>query len=147
MTASSGFPPLPGYRPATSSVHYTTNCNTQSSALPDGQNNWPKHVELIGIINILLLSHLIGCLNYSYQWCTVKQISNRSLKSRNIKQSFTSQKLESSTTKDKDDGFWRLRPWSIATSGNSPSKTQLLIPKPLTVINAADKIRSPANSK
>jgi len=32
-------------------VHYTTNCNTQSSAPEDGQNNFPKHVELTGIIN------------------------------------------------------------------------------------------------
>ena len=69
-------PPLPGYRPATSWVHYTTNCNTQSSAPEDGQNNCPKHVELIGIINKPLLLHLVGCLYYLYQWCTVKQISN-----------------------------------------------------------------------
>ena len=32
-------------------VHYTTSCNTQSSAPEDGQNNFPKHVELTGIIN------------------------------------------------------------------------------------------------
>jgi len=32
-------------------VHYTTNCNTQSSTPEDGQNNCPKHVELTGIIN------------------------------------------------------------------------------------------------
>ena len=38
-------------RPATSLVHYTTSCNTQSSAPEDGQNNCPKHVELTGIIN------------------------------------------------------------------------------------------------
>ena len=38
-------------RPATSWVHYTTSCNTQSSAPEDGQNNCPKHVELTGIIN------------------------------------------------------------------------------------------------
>jgi len=63
-------------RQATSWVHYTTSCNTQSSAPEDGQNNWPKHVELIGIINRPLLLHLVGCLCYLYQWCTVKQISN-----------------------------------------------------------------------
>ena len=40
-----------GHRPVTSWVHYTTNCNTQSSAPEDGQNNCPKHVELTGIIN------------------------------------------------------------------------------------------------
>ena len=43
---------------------YTTTCNTQSSAPEDGQNNCPKHVELIGIINKLLLLHLVGCLHY-----------------------------------------------------------------------------------
>ena len=52
----------PGHRPATSLVHYTTSCNTQSSTPDDGQNNRPKHVELIGIINKLLLLHLVGCL-------------------------------------------------------------------------------------
>ena len=44
---------------ATSSVHYTTSCNTQSSAPEDGQN-----VELTGIINKPLLLHLVGCLYY-----------------------------------------------------------------------------------
>ena len=47
-------------------VHYTTNCNTQSSAPEDGQNNRPKHVELTGIINKLLLLHLVGYLYYLY---------------------------------------------------------------------------------
>ena len=55
---------LSGYRVATSWVHYTTSCNTQSSAPEDGQNNCPKHVGLIGIINKLLLLHLVGCLYY-----------------------------------------------------------------------------------
>ena len=45
-------------------VPYTTNCNTRSNAPEDGQNNWPKHVELTGIINELLLLHLVGCLYY-----------------------------------------------------------------------------------
>ena len=63
-----------GGLPATSSVHYTTSCNTQSSAPEDGQNNCPKHVELIGIINKPLLLHLVGWLQYLYQWRTVKQI-------------------------------------------------------------------------
>ena len=45
-------------------MHYTTSCNTQSSAPEDGQNNCPKHVELIGIINKPLLLHLVGCLCY-----------------------------------------------------------------------------------
>ena len=51
---------LPGYRPATSWVHYTTSCNTQTSAPEDGQDQRPKHVELIGIINKILLLHLVG---------------------------------------------------------------------------------------
>jgi hypothetical protein len=56
-----------GHLPGTSWVHYTTSCNTQSSAHEDGQNNWPKHVELTGIINNPLLLHLVGCLHYLYQ--------------------------------------------------------------------------------
>ena len=55
-----------GGRPATSWVHYTTSCNTQSSAPEDGQNKCPKHVELTGIINKSLLLHLVGCLYYLY---------------------------------------------------------------------------------
>ena len=65
-----------GRWPATSCVHYTTSCNTQSSAPKDGQNNCPKHVELTGIINKPLLLHLVGCRYYLYQWFTVKQISD-----------------------------------------------------------------------
>ena len=38
----------------------STRCNTQSSAPEDGQNNFPKHVELTGIINKPLLLHLVG---------------------------------------------------------------------------------------
>ena len=46
-------------------VHYTTSCNTQSSAPEDGLGHRPKHVELIGIINKLLLLHLVGvCIIY-----------------------------------------------------------------------------------
>ena len=47
---------------ATSWVHYTTSCNTQSSAPEDGRStrNCPKHVELIGIINKPLLLHVFG---------------------------------------------------------------------------------------
>jgi len=41
-------------------VHYTTSCNTQSSAPEDGRDQHPKHVELIGIINKPLLLHLVG---------------------------------------------------------------------------------------
>ena len=59
-------PPLPDYRLAVYWVHYTTICNTQSSAPEDGQNNCPKHVELIGIINKPLLLHLVDCLYYLY---------------------------------------------------------------------------------
>ena len=54
-----------GHRPATSWVHYTTSCNTQSSAPEDGRDQHPKHVELIGIINKPLLLHLVGVyVNY-----------------------------------------------------------------------------------
>ena len=37
------------------------------SAPEDGQNNCPKHVELIVIINKPLLLHIVGCLYYLYQ--------------------------------------------------------------------------------
>ena len=55
-------------RPATSWVHYTTSCNTQSSPPEDGWNHLPKHVELIGIINKPLLLHLVGCLHVRLMW-------------------------------------------------------------------------------
>ena len=54
-------------RTATSWVHYTTSCKTQSSASEHGQNNCPKHVELTGIVNKPLLLHLVDCLYYLYQ--------------------------------------------------------------------------------
>ena len=49
---------------ATSWVHYTTSYHTQFSTPEDYKNYFPKHVELIGIINIPLLLHLVGCLYY-----------------------------------------------------------------------------------
>ena len=49
-----------GRRPATLLVLYTTSYNTQSSAPEDGRDQHPKHVEMIGIINIPLLMHLVG---------------------------------------------------------------------------------------
>ena len=55
-----------GLRPATSWVHYTTSCNTQSSAPEDGRNHRPKHAELIRIINKPLFLHLVSCLYYLY---------------------------------------------------------------------------------
>ena len=60
-------------------MHYTTSCNTRSSAPEVGQNNCPKYVELTGIINKPLLLHLVGCLYYLYQWCTVKHISDNEI--------------------------------------------------------------------
>jgi len=45
---------------ATTWVPYTTSCNTQSSASEDGRDQRPKNIELIGIINKLLLFHLVG---------------------------------------------------------------------------------------
>ena len=68
-----------GHRRATSWVHNTIRSNTQSSAPEDGQNNCPKHVELIGIINKPLLLQLVGCLYYLYQCCTVKQKSENEM--------------------------------------------------------------------
>ena len=56
-----------GRRPATSSVHYTTRCNTQSSVPEDGQNNCLKHDEETRIINKPLLLYLAGCLYFLYQ--------------------------------------------------------------------------------
>jgi hypothetical protein len=53
-----------GGRTATSWVHYTTSCNTQSSAPEDRQNNCPKRVELTGFINKPLLLRLVGGLYY-----------------------------------------------------------------------------------
>ena len=44
------------------------------------QNNCPKNVELTGIINKPLLLHLVGCLYYLYQWCTVRQISDNDIR-------------------------------------------------------------------
>ena len=52
---------------ATSWLHYTTSCNTHSSAPEDGRNHRPKHFELIGIINKPLLLHIVGGLYYLYQ--------------------------------------------------------------------------------
>jgi len=68
-----------GRWPAKSWVHYTTSCNTQSSAPEDGQNNCLKRAELTGIINKPLLLHLVGCLYYLHQWCTFKQISDNEI--------------------------------------------------------------------
>ena len=51
----------------TSCVHYTVNCNTQSSAPEDVENNFLKHVELTGIINRPLFLHLVGCPYSLYQ--------------------------------------------------------------------------------
>jgi len=57
-------------------VHYTTSCNTQSSAPEDERNHSPKHVELMGIINKSLLLHLVCCLFYciSDEWSNKHQI-------------------------------------------------------------------------
>ena len=66
-----------GRWPATSWVHYTTSCNTQSSAPEDVQNNCPKHAELSGIIKKPLLLHLVGCLHYSYFIIFFLRLANR----------------------------------------------------------------------
>ena len=49
-------------------MHYTTSCNTQSSAPEEGQNNCPKHVELTGIIRKPLLLHLVGRLLFMFHY-------------------------------------------------------------------------------
>ena len=41
------------------SLYGTTSCNTQSSAPEDGRDHRSKHVELIGIIDKLLLLHIV----------------------------------------------------------------------------------------
>ena len=63
---------------ATSWVHYTTSCNTQSSAPEDGQNNCTKYVELIGIINKPLLLHLVGFLYYFLFHCIFLRLAKQS---------------------------------------------------------------------
>ena len=65
-------------------MHYTTNCNTQSSAPEDGQNNFPKHVELTGIINKPLLLHLFGCLYYLYFIVFFFRLARQSQLIRNV---------------------------------------------------------------
>ena len=50
--------------PACSIVCALCHKQSQSSATEDRRNYRPKHVELIGIINISLLSHLFGCLYF-----------------------------------------------------------------------------------
>ena len=55
-----------GGRPATSSMHYTTSRNTQSSSPEDGHNNCQKHIERTGIIKKPLLLHLVFCVYYLY---------------------------------------------------------------------------------
>ena len=72
-------PPLSDYRPATSWLHYTTSCNTQSSVPEDGRNKRPKPVALIGIIDKPSLLHLFVCLYYPFstpqrrKLCTTKE--------------------------------------------------------------------------
>jgi len=54
-------------------VHYTTSCNTQSSAPEVGRDHCPKHVEPIGIINKPLLLHLVGVyIIYIYDARSIK---------------------------------------------------------------------------
>ena len=55
-------PPHPAYQPAASSVHYTTSCKHGLVLL--GMGEIIARNMLIGIINKLLLLHLVGCLYY-----------------------------------------------------------------------------------
>ena len=66
-------------RPPADNIVGALSCSTQSSAPEDGQNKCPKHVEQTGIINKPLLLHLVGCLYYLYQLCTLKQISDNEI--------------------------------------------------------------------
>ena len=67
-----------GFIPA----HCTTSCNTQSSAPEDGRDQRPKHIELIGIINKLLLLHLVG-VYIIYTCGNLKNLCNLLRKVRN----------------------------------------------------------------
>ena len=69
------------YNAPTSLVHYTTSCNTQSSAPEDGRNYRPKHVKLTGIINKPLLLYVVGCLYYYINdaWSNKHEMSRQSL--------------------------------------------------------------------
>ena len=62
-------------------MHYTTSCNTQSSAPEDGRDQRPKHVELIGIINKLLLLYLVGVyiVYINDRGCIIPQAVTQSL--------------------------------------------------------------------
>ena len=66
-------------RPVAGRQHHGCIIPQESSVPEGGQNNCPKHVEMTGIINKPLLLHLVGCLYYLYQWCTVKQISDNEI--------------------------------------------------------------------
>jgi hypothetical protein len=60
----------PTMLPATGRQHRgCINCNTQSSVLEDGQNNFPKPVELTGIINKPLLLHLVVYFIIIFEIC------------------------------------------------------------------------------
>ena len=72
-----------GHLPATSLVHYTTSCNTQSSATEDGRDQRPKHVELIGIINKPLLLHLVG-VYIIYEQCNAARYSHHSQQTKQL---------------------------------------------------------------
>ena len=76
---------------------YTTSCNTQSSAPEDGRDWRQNHVELIGIINKLLLLHLVGYIIYINDARSKKHQTNEI--QCIISNSFTKQKFLS-TLKD-----------------------------------------------
>ena len=84
---------LAGWWPATSWVHYTTSCNTQSNAPEDGKNNCPKHVELTGIINKTLLLDLVGCLYYLYFIIFFLRLAKQSLTGQNYTSTTETQKF------------------------------------------------------
>ena len=69
---------VPDFQPATSWLHYTTSCNSQSSAPEDVQNNLPKLVELIGNITKPLLLNLVGCPNLNPTQFMESELSRKS---------------------------------------------------------------------
>ena len=52
----------PTMLPAGGRQHRGWCCNTQSSASEEGQNNCPKHVDLTGIINVIVASSWLSIL-------------------------------------------------------------------------------------
>jgi hypothetical protein len=57
-------PPLPSYRPATSWVHYTTSCKHSLVLLKMGEIIARNMLSWLELLKKPLLLHLVGCLHY-----------------------------------------------------------------------------------